>query len=1067
MKHFTIQGTRQILFAAVIVLLSGCLAYSQAVSGTLFGTVRDPSGAVVPGVKIVATNVQTGAVRRTTTSSLGTYQIPGVLAGVYTMRASIRGFKSLIQSGIDVTVGANVSVDFSLSIGQPLQTLRVTGTPPQIETTNATISGVVGATAIRQLPLNGRDWLQLATLQPGVIGGVGQTPTTGSSASSSGRAARGNGEALDISGGRDTENVFLIDGLIVNDYTNAGPGSTLGVNLGVDAIQEFSVLSSDYTAQYGFSSGGIVNSVLKSGTNQIHGDAYYFLRNSALDSRNFFDIPNIPEFIRNQFGGSVGGPIQKDKTFFFANFESLRQNLGISEASNTLSVAARNGDLTTGPVTVAPNMVPYLAAFPLPNGPVTGDTALFFFGGKAIGNEYYTIGKINHNFSDRTMLYGSYSFDNTANTLPDPYDEKLIGTPSRRQNVILSLDHVFKPTLLNTARVGVSRTHAEDADDISAISPNPIVTSTSFGFVPGEPAGIITVPGTTGFAGGLGASGADHYNYTAPQASDDLTWIKGRHTVKIGGIVDRIEFDVIAGNVPNGEWDYGSISDFLTSAPALDFTSDFPGANLDRGMRTTYLGTYIQDDYRIRPNLTLNLGVRYEFATPVSEAHNKIANLRNITDASVTIGAPYYQNPTTKDFQPRLGVAWDPTGSGKTAIRAGFGMFDILPLPYLFINELPRSVPFAVEGTVNNPSGDAFPAGGLSLLTPSTNRADYVQFNPSRAYVMNWNFSIERQLASTLALTVAYVGSGGVHEPVVFDDFNQVPPSLVTTNASGQLVFPTGPTSPQVVNPNFGRIQSTQWEGQSTYNALEANLAKQFAHGLAFQVAYTWSKSMDEGSATFGHDEYLNGVDNPWPFDARLQRGVSDYNVPQNLVVNYTWNVPSPASIKSPVPRFLLSGWQLGGVFQAHSGTPFTLTIAGDQANTGTDRSDEQRPNFNAIPGCTPNAINPGQFDNYVKLQCFSYPAFGTLGNLGRNTLQGPGMTEFDFSLFKNEALFAEKLKVQFRAEFFNVLNNTNFELGAPEIFDSSGTLEPTAGLIGPPTLTTARQIQFGLKLLW
>ncbi|MGH9356302.1 MAG: carboxypeptidase regulatory-like domain-containing protein, partial [Terriglobia bacterium] len=547
MQRFVKPGTRQILFAAAMLLMSGALACSQTVSGNIFGTVLDPSGAVVPGVKIIATSVQTGAVRSATSSSLGTYQLPGVPAGVYNVQASVRGFKSVVRNGVVVTVGANISVDFSLAIGQPLQTLQVTGAAPQIETTNATLRGVVGSTAIRELPLNGRDWLQLATLQPGVVGGVGQTPTTASSAGSSGRAARGNGLALSISGGRSTENAFLIDGLIVNDYANAGPGSSLGVNMGVDAIQEFSVLSSDYTAQYGFSSGGVVNSILKSGTNQIHGSAYYFLRNSALDARNFFDIPTVPPFIRNQFGGSVGGPIKKDKTFFFANFEALRQNLSISEASNTLSLAARNGILTTGNVTVSPNIKPYLAAFPLPNGPVTGDTARFFFGGKDLGNEYYTIGKINHNFSEQTMLYGSYSFDNTTNTLPDPYNEKLIDTPSRRQNVILSLDHIFRPTLLNTVRAGVSRTHAADAFDIAAVSPNPIITDPSFGFIPGEPAGIITIPGTTGFLGGLGASGADFYNYTAPQVSDDLTWIKGRHTVKIGGIVDRIEFDVIAG----------------------------------------------------------------------------------------------------------------------------------------------------------------------------------------------------------------------------------------------------------------------------------------------------------------------------------------------------------------------------------------------------------------------------------------------------------------------------------------------------------------------------------------
>ncbi len=1063
MRHFRAEGMRVILVTAAILLLSGIWASAQRVSGTLFGTVLDSSGAVVQGVRITATNVDTAAVRTTTTGSSGTYEIPGVVAGVYKIEASVSGFKTDVRTGVAVTVGTNLAVNFVLTVGSTTQIVEVVQNQVQVETTNATVGGVVGSSAISELPLNGRDWLQLATLQPGVIGGVGQTPSTASSATSSGRAARGNGLAISISGGRDSENVFLIDGLIVNDYANAGPGSSLGVNLGVDAIREFSVLTSDYTAEYGMSSGGVVNAILKSGTNNIHGSAFYFHRNSALDARNFFDVVK-PPFRRHQFGGSVGGPIKKDKTFFFANFEALRQFLSISESSDTLSPNARNGILTTGNVTVASAVKPYLAAFPIPNGPITGDTGKFIFGGADIGNESYAIGKIDHYFSPRTVLYGSYSYDNAANTVPDPYNEKLIATPSRRQNFILSLQHVFSPALINATRAGFSRTHGADAFDLSAVTPNPIVTNPALGFVPGLPAGIITVANLA-FAGGLGASGADLYNYTAPQFSDDLTWIKGRHSLRTGFIVSRIQFNVSAGNIPNGEWDFGSISDFLTLVP-LDFTSDFPGSDSKRGMRQTYLGAYIQDDFKVRPNLTLNYGLRYEFATVLTEAHNKIANLRNLTDPTPTLGNPYYGNPTKRDFDPRIGLAWDPASNGRTSVRAGFGLYDILPLPYTFINELPRSVPFAFEGTANTPPGSAFPANGLPLLTPNTLRAAYIQFNPRRAYSMSWNLNIQRQLANNLAVTVGYVGSSGVHTPLVNDNINQVPPALVTKNASGQYVFPITST-PQVINPNFGRIQTVQWLGKSNYNSLLVNFVERLSHGLAFQVAYTWSKSIDEGSATFGHDEYLNGVDNPWPFDPRLQRGPSDYDIPHNLVVNYTWEIPSPSSIHSGGPRFLLSGWQLGGVYQVHSGAPFSLTINGDQALTGTSRHDEQRPNFNPIPGCTNGAVNPGQPLNYVKLQCFSFPALGVLGNLGRNTLRGPWTNSFDFSVYKNFQLLSERLKIQFRAEFFNLLNHPNFQLASAEVFDGSGNLIPTAAQIGPPTLTTSRQIQFGMKLKW
>jgi hypothetical protein len=366
------------------------------VNGTIFGTVRDPSGAVIPQVTVSARNVETGAVRTAATDPTGTYQVLSVPAGDYEVEAVVSGFKTSVRKGISVTVGASVAVNFDLPVGDVQQKVEVEATPPQVETANASMGGLVGETAVRELPLNGRDWLQLVTLQPGVVGGIGQQSSAGFSNS---RAARGNGQSLSVSGGRPTGNVFLVDGLVVNDYANASPGSGLNVNLGVDAIREFRVLTNEYTAQYGRSTGGVVTAIYKSGTNEFHGGVFEFLRNDALDARNFFD-GRKPPFRRNQFGGSAGGPIVKNKTFVFGDYEELREVKGLAHVSLTLSPNARNGVVCankscsqTQTIQPASSIRPYLAFFPVANGPITGDSAQFIFAGKRVGYEHYAIGK--------------------------------------------------------------------------------------------------------------------------------------------------------------------------------------------------------------------------------------------------------------------------------------------------------------------------------------------------------------------------------------------------------------------------------------------------------------------------------------------------------------------------------------------------------------------------------------------------------------------------------------------------------------------------------------------------
>ena len=410
---------------AVCFLLLAIHVYvcAQGTSGTILGIVSDSSGAHVAGAKISVTNIGTGAMQTVTADANGEYEFVGLPTGAYKLVAASNGFKAEIRMGVDLTVGATISVNLTLQPGAVTETVVVTDEAPQVETSSPTVSGLVGEHAIRELPLNGRDWLQLATLQAGVMGGLGQQATEGSPTNS--RAARGNGENLYITGNRPTENLYLVDGLIVNDYSNASPGSGLNINLGVDAVREFAVLTSGFSAQYGMTSGGVVNAAFKSGTNQLHGTAFGFFRNSALDARNYFDGSSVPPFHRNQYGAAIGGPIKKDKTFFFASFEGLNQALSLSENSLTLSNEARNGIVPnpngSGTITVpiSPSIQPFLALFPVANGADNGDgTAFYVFPGAQTGSEYYAMGKIDHNFSASTILSGSYQWDKSSLLAP-------------------------------------------------------------------------------------------------------------------------------------------------------------------------------------------------------------------------------------------------------------------------------------------------------------------------------------------------------------------------------------------------------------------------------------------------------------------------------------------------------------------------------------------------------------------------------------------------------------------------------------------------------------------------
>src|SRR5580693_264369 len=673
----------------VVVLLSVVVnLHAQVAGGTISGTVTDSSGRVINKAEITITNVATGVTRVVTTNDEGFYSAPNLLPGTYELKFSASGFRVEARKNIELTVGALVGLDQTLRVGSLSETVVVQSEIPAVQLSTSDLSAVVNATTVRELPLNGRSWTDLAQLQPG----VSAIHTQPDFSAGTDRGNRGFGQQLTISGARPQQNNYRLDGVSLNDYANGAPGSVLGGNLGVDAIEEFSVLTSNYSAEYGRTSGGVVNAVTRAGTNEFHGSVYEFLRNSALDARNVFDS-SIPPFRRNQFGASAGGPIHKNHTFVFGDYEGIRQSLGITSLVTVPSPAARSGQLCSIPdtsgsctpttVTVDPSIQKVLSIFPVPNGPIisNGDLGSYSVAEQQIVSENFFTIRVDHKFSDKDSLFGTYMFDNTPLTTPDNFNDVLLRAITKRQALVLEESHIFNPALINSIRFGFNRDFANGPQTVKAI--NPAAADPSLGPVPGYNLGTVLVPGVDKFQGGLNSIGLSLFRWNSFQVYDDVFFTRGLHSLKFGVAVERDQLNEFIINGPGGEVHFGSLSDFLTNRPQLFFAA-FPTLLTPRGTRQTIVGLYAQDDWRFRRSLTLNLGVRYEMSTVPTEVQGKLSNLYNLADSSPHLGDPYFLNPTLRNFEPRVGFAWDPFRNGKTAIRGGFGMYDSLPMLYEF-----------------------------------------------------------------------------------------------------------------------------------------------------------------------------------------------------------------------------------------------------------------------------------------------------------------------------------------------------------------------------------------------
>lgn len=1038
-------GLRRV--AAILVLLACGAAVSgaQSVGASLQGIVTDASGATVGGATVIVVGVETGATLDVKTDATGHYRVPLLQPGAYEVHVTATGFQPVARLGIQLAVGQTAVIDLRLEVGRLTDEVTVTAEAPHVNTTSGALSGLVSDTQIRELPLNGRSFQQLALLQTGVTAAL----------AAGNDVVGGRAPKISINGARPEQNNFLLDGTDINNVYNKTPGSSAGVLLGVEAVREFQVLTNAYSAEFGRSAGGVINAVTRAGTNAFHGSGFEFYRNSAFDAKNYFDPHNkpIPDFYRQQFGGTFGGPFRKDRTFFFGAFESLIERLGISGVTNVPDDNARQGILPGRTIALHPAIPAYLNAFfPHSNGrALGGGVAEYVFSRTQPTDEYFWQMRVDHRFPGGDSLFGRYTFDDGKVDRQPASKPPISITREHTRNQYLTLEHqhLFSSAVLNTVRGGINRS-VSLADNVRTIDIPP-----SLSWIPGEPFGFFTIQGLVSEAAGDYRLPRNDYlnNF---QFGDTLFLTRGVHAAKIGFQGQYIQFNQDTTSQRGGIVTFSNLASFLQGQPSsVDFA--VPGlVDPIRKYRQSLFGLFLQDDVRIRPNLTLNLGLRYEFITTPTEADGKISNLRHVTDAALTVGVPWHSNPSLKNFAPRLGANWDPFGRGTTSVRAGFGLFydEILPKYYFFSGSL--NPPFTTRTTIANPP---FPniVANFDPGRPIKALVQTVNYDLQSPYLSEFNAGIQQALPGNWDVFVGYVGSRGRNLFRV-GDANLAPYATI----NGQKVF-----QPQLgrQNPNFSAIFQRATDAKSFYDSLQVSVVHRYAHGLRAQVSYTLAKAIDDASGINSQDfDNVVQYNIDW-YDLTRDRGPSAFFARHNLTFNWSWDIPVGRSLTG-VAAAVLKGWQVNNVTTLQSGQPFTVRLGFNRSgnlNT-TSFALNERPDLRPGYGSDPVLGGP---DRYWDIKAFALPAPNTIGNLGRNTLVGPGLIASDLSLVKSFDI-ARGRTMQVRIETFNWPNRTNFSVPSGRIAftNAAGDVAPTWGRI-TSTTTTSRQIQLGVKYLF
>lgn len=1020
------------MLAVILALSLTAGGSAQITSATISGTVKDQTSAVLPGVEAVVKNVDTGLTRSVTTDANGYFTIPGLPPGTYETRASLPGFGTAVERVV-LAVAQEAGLTLTLKVSVTEESVTVVGASPLVDTRSAAMSAVVTEKTISELPLNGRNYIDLALLQPGVANFSEKDSTSSSN----------RGTKLNINGMTFRSNSYLLDGANMRGYAGTATVSAAETTLGVETIQEFRVVTNAYSADYGRAMGGVISLVTKSGTNSPHGSGFEFFRDSAMDARNFFDRGSEPPpFRRHQFGASAGGPIRRNRLFFFGGVERLQEDLGITTTAFVPNEAARSGAFAP----INPAVRPYLDLYPRANGPDVGvnqGIGVFTYELNQPTRENFYQGRVDFALSDNDSIFARHTYDGADQTVTAGFPDYATDSVSRNQFFTAEYRRILTPALLNTARFSHSRLRFEQLPNFPSVP--------DLAFIAGQnEIGVMNVGGLTPIGGtATNPSSNNSFYWTM---SNDLSFVKGRHLLKTGALVEHLRTNKLTATNIRGSYTFGNVRTFLAGTPTR-FVGVPPGAELERVRSNTLFGFYVQDDYRATDRLTLNLGLRYEFYTIPAERNGLDTSLRDVfLERSFTVGPPFGKNPSLRDWAPRLGFAWDLKGDGRTAVRGGAGMYHDTDGPFNSAFGIAAfSPPFAATATINTP---AFPRpASLSAGAASARTIDY---NIKQPHGLSYNVSVQRELPGQITATVGYAGSRA-YDLMSAVEANPIVPQI---RADGSKFFPAG--APRR-NTAFGPIDYRTNGGHSAYNSLQLSAQKRFSQRYQLQAAYTLSKTMDNLQAQLNADVNNSSVYPQDPYDRDIDWARSDFDVRHLFSANFVWDLPGRSD------SALVGGWQFNGIVTLRSGVPFTPRLGGTNWSRSGNTSGEDRPNLK--PGVNPDTLILGDPSRYFDTSAFLLPERGTFGNAGRNILTGPNYAMTNVSLVKNTRLgvLGSGGQLQLRLEVFNVLNRPNFATPDRVVFAAQTATEAplaTAGRI-TRTITSARQVQLGVKLLF
>jgi hypothetical protein len=1091
--------------AVLPVLIFTVVAGAQLPTGTIQGVVRDSSGGNVPEAKVLIENTDTNLSRTVATGDDGAYRVPALPVGHYQIRIEKPGFKTLTQSGLTLEVAQEIVANAVLEVGSSQQEVTVTAEAPLVNTTSGSLGGLVTEERIADLPLNGRNYVDLTLMQTGIneqkaisVGGSG---TSGTYFSSNGAPVRSNN--------------YLLDGANMTNIWGATSASISNSTLGVDGIKEYRIITNSVSAEYGMTMGSQMVIVSKGGSNRFSGDVFEYLRNSALDAKNPFDTPastggrRLPPFKRNNFGGSFGGPIKKDKSFFYGVFEGVRERLGLTILDNVMDagchgVAGAPGEVITYPACTqltssTPSAVisavsaPLLALYPKPN---VGSNQYSFPFTQPTSDNYGQI-RFDQNFSTKDSFFARYTIQDTSQLKTGAFPQFGLTQSSRNQFLTLSENHIFSQTLLNSFRVSLSRVLMSQVDNPSEPS-GPL-----YSLIPGQHFGGVSMASVTG----IGSNGTSPFlrKQNLFTYSDDIFYTKGKHSLQFGLLINHYQQEIGSTASSKGSIAFANVAGFLT-AKAQTISGLVPGSLLDRVWHYNTFGFYGQDDWRVLPRLTLNLGLRYEIMSVPQEQQGHWSSLRSLfTDKDVTVSPAMFLNPSLKNFGPRIGFAWDVQGNGKAAVRGGFGrLFDIGQTGAMSINSSFGNYPFTVRDSVSNPAAISIPL--VFPPTADTRFPRVVDYHFRQPHMLQYNLTVERQLPLDMALTVAYAGSRGFNLLAV-QEGNPTIPQGVPNSAGGCIPKPVD----QAVNltsfadgsatacwlGNDPRV-NTNWPGSidlwstnvnSWYSGLQLGLIKRMRKGFQIQSAYTWSKTTDENQSGSlveqGGVMDAHGTD---PIHRTVDKGPAPFDVTNVWKVNSMYRLPGLTSSDGVASKFV-NGWWVSGILTLQSGSPFTPALGFNRSMSGSAGAPAGMDRPDIVVGRTPSNIvfggtsagctglpagtsfGPRNTAHYFDPCAFTIPNAGFLGTASRNMLRAPGYAGLDFSMAKDTPLksLGENGNVQFRLEFFNIFNRANFGLPNRTVYTGKATGEPVLGTAGQITSTvgTSRQVQVALKLLF